>query len=162
MSKAETVKNEILKQHPKANIEIQQLDLSSLDSIKHFSNKVINKFDCLDVLINIAGVMMCPFSKTQDGFEIQMGTNHLGPLALTGQLMPLLKKTKDSRIIYTSSIAHTQGNIDFSDLNWEKRKYKTSNAYGDSKLTNLYFTYELVEKLKNDSSNPTVLASLPG
>jgi NAD(P)-dependent dehydrogenase (short-subunit alcohol dehydrogenase family) len=162
VSKAETIKNEILKQHPKANIETLQLDLSSLDSIKQFSNEVINKFDRLDVLINNAGVMMCPFSKTQDGFEIQMGTNHLGPFALTGQLMPLLKKTKDSRIVSTSSIAHTQGNIDFSDLNWEKRKYKTSNAYGDSKLANLYFTYQLVEKLKNDPSNPTVLAAHPG
>ncbi|MGK0365794.1 MAG: NAD(P)-dependent dehydrogenase (short-subunit alcohol dehydrogenase family) [Saprospiraceae bacterium] len=162
VKKAEAVKNEIQIQHPNSTIEIQKLDLSSLDSIKQFSNEINNKFDRLDVLINNAGIMVPPYSTTQDGFEIQMGTNHLGPFALTGQLIPLLKKTKDSRIVSTSSIAHTQGNIDFSDLNWEKRKYKTSNAYGDSKLANLYFTYELAEKLKDDPNAPIVLAAHPG
>lgn len=162
ISKAKTVKNEIQIKQPKSNIAIEKLDLSSLDSIKQFSNEVNNKYDRLDVLINNAGIMMCPFSKTQDGFEIQMGTNHLGPFALTGQLMPLLKKTKDSRVVSTSSIAHTQGNIDFSDLNWEKRDYKTSSAYGDSKLANLYFTYEMAEKFKDDPNAPIVLAAHPG
>jgi NAD(P)-dependent dehydrogenase (short-subunit alcohol dehydrogenase family) len=75
--------------------------------------------------------MMCPYSKTEDGFEIQMGTNHLGHFALTGLLMSLLKKTGNSRIVVTSSMAHTGGNIDFADLQWEKRKYNTIRAYGE-------------------------------
>jgi NAD(P)-dependent dehydrogenase (short-subunit alcohol dehydrogenase family) len=106
--------------------------------------------------------MTCPFSKTEDGFEIQMGTNHLGHFALTGLLMPLLKKTKGARIVATSSIAHRQGNIDFEDINWEKRKYDTAKAYGDSKLANLYFAYELARKLKDDPSAPLVTAAHPG
>jgi NAD(P)-dependent dehydrogenase (short-subunit alcohol dehydrogenase family) len=106
--------------------------------------------------------MACPYSKTKDGFEIQMGTNHLGHFALTGQLISLLKKTPNSRVVNVSSIAHTSGNIDFDDLNWEKRKYRTWSAYSDSKLANLYFTYELSRKLEKDKGNPIILASHPG
>ena len=76
--------------------------------------------------------------------------------------MPLLKKTKGSRIVAVSSGAHSMGNIDFSDLNWEKKNYNTQRAYGDSKLANLYFTYELARKLKNDGNNPRVTAAHPG
>ena len=101
--------------------------------------------------------MACPYSKTKDGFEIQMGTNHLGHFALTGQLISLLKKTPNSRVVNVSSIAHTSGNIDFDDLNWEKRKYRTWSAYSDSKLANLYFTYELSRKLKQTKGHPHVL-----
>ena len=90
IKKAEKVKNEILRQHPNADITLSGLDLSNLSSIKHFSNKIMSDHDQLDLLINNAGIMMCPYSITQDGFEIQMGTNHLGPFALTGLLMPLL------------------------------------------------------------------------
>lgn len=106
--------------------------------------------------------MMCPYSTTEDGFEIQMGTNHLGHFALTGRLMPLLKKTKDSRVVAISSIGHNMGNIDLSDINWEKRKYNTNRAYGDSKLANLYFTYELARKLEDDNNTPMVVAAHPG
>ena len=105
---------------------------------------------------------MCPYSSTEDGFEIQMGTNHLGTYALTGHLMPLLKATSNSRVVVTSSIAHKQGNIDFSDLNWKKRNYKTSKAYGDSKIANLYFTYKLAEILREDTDAPTITAAHPG
>jgi NAD(P)-dependent dehydrogenase (short-subunit alcohol dehydrogenase family) len=91
-----------------------------------------------------------------------MGTNHLGHFALTGQLISLLKKTQNSRVVNVSSIAHTSGNIDFDDLNWEKRKYRTWSAYSDSKLANLYFTYELSRKLGKDKGSPIILASHPG
>jgi NAD(P)-dependent dehydrogenase (short-subunit alcohol dehydrogenase family) len=162
VEKAEQVKAEIVEKHPQADITIKHLDLGSLASIKQFGKEIISEFSQLNVLINNAGVMMCPYGTTEDEFEIQMGTNHLGPFALTGHLMPLLKKTKGSRVIVTSSIAHKQGSIDFSDLNWEKRKYKTSKAYGDSKLANLYFTYELTRKLQGDIHGPAVIAAHPG
>lgn len=162
VDKARVVLNEILHQFPNSNIDIKQLDLSSLDSIRFFANEFEANYNRLDILINNAGVMMCPFSKTIDGFEIQMGVNHLGHFALTGLLMPLLKKTINSRIVVTSSVAHKTGNINFEDLNWEKRKYATGKAYSDSKLANLYFTYELVKRLKDSPDAPLVTASHPG
>lgn len=161
-SKGEKVAEEIRKEFKNADVSVRALDLSNLESVKQFSAEILKDYKRLDILINNAGVMMCPFSKTADGFEIQMGTNHLGHFALTGLLMPLLKKTENSRIVSTSSMAHNMGNIDFSDLNWENRKYKTSRAYGDSKLANLYFTYELMRKLKGEVNGPKVLAAHPG
>lgn len=162
LKKAESVKKEILNENKNAKIDIQELDLCSLESINNFTETINKKYKALDVLINNAGIMACPYSKTKDGFEIQMGTNHLGHFALTGLLLPLIKKTENSRIVNISSIAHKSGNIDFEDLNWEKRKYKPWGAYGDSKLANLYFTYELSRKLKLNKGNPKVLAAHPG
>lgn len=162
IQKAQAVSAEIKQDFPKAKVEIRSLDLSSLDSIKSFAKGFLIDHKKLDILINNAGVMMCPYSKTKDGFEIQMGTNHLGHFALVGLLMPILKNTKDSRIVSTSSIAHKSGNINFEDLNWEKRKYKTTSAYGDSKIANLYFMYELARRQKNDSKAPTITAAHPG
>jgi len=162
VNKTELVKQEILVQYPKSDIKIKHLDLGDLVSIEKFSDEIINEYDHLDVLINNAGVMMCPYSTTKDGFEIQMGTNHLGVFALTGRLMPLLKKTKNSRIIVTSSAAHKQGKIDFSDLNWTKRKYSTIKAYGDSKLASLYFTYEFARKFGANKDAPKITAAHPG
>lgn len=160
--KGKTVAAEITKDLPNAKIDIRKLDLGSLSSIQSFTEGVKASYDHLDILINNAGVMACPFSKTEDDFEIQMGTNHLGPFALTGLLMPLLKKTQASRIVSTSSIAHKQGDIDFEDINWAGREYVTNKAYGDSKLANLYFTYELARRLKDDPEAPTVTAAHPG
>ena len=162
INKAESVANEILEENKNAKIDIEELDLSRLESIKNFSQLIIKKYKSLDCLINNAGIMACPYSKTKDGFEIQMGTNHLGHFALTGQLISLLKKTPNSRVVNVSSIAHTSGNIDFDDLNWEKRKYRTWSAYSDTKLANLYFTYELSRKLEEDKGSPIILASHPG
>jgi NAD(P)-dependent dehydrogenase (short-subunit alcohol dehydrogenase family) len=160
--KGDTVVQEIKDVIPNASIDVRKLDLDSLKSVKEFSDGVSASYDRLDILINNAGVMACPFSKTTDGFEIQMGVNHLGHFALTGHLMPLLKKTKDSRIVATSSIAHRQGNINFDDINWADREYATGKAYGDSKIANLYFTYELARKLKGDPNAPKVTAAHPG
>ncbi len=162
VKKGESVISEIKNEFPSADISVRELDLTSLESIETFAEGITNDFDRLDILINNAGIMMCPYSKTKDGFEIQMGTNHFGHFALTGYLMPLLKKTKDSRIVATSSAAHNMGNIDFSDINWEKRKYNTQRAYGDSKIANLYFMYELVKKIENEENAPKVTAAHPG
>lgn len=160
--KGELVATEIKKAFPNAKIEVRHLDLGSLNSVKAFSENMNASYDHLDILINNAGVMACPFSKTEDGFEIQMGINHLGHFALTGLLMPLLKKTIGSRIVVTSSVAHRQGNIDFEDFHWNTRKYNSWNAYGDSKLANLYFAYELSRKLIDDLNAPLVVAAHPG
>ena len=161
-NKAEAVSGGIREEFPAADISVRELDLTSLKSIAAFADSILADFDRLDVLINNAGIMACPFAKTADGFEIQMGTNHLGHFALTGRLMPLLKKTGGSRLVVVSSVGHKFGNIDFSDLNWETRKYKTNNAYFDSKLANLYFTYELARRLGENGSSPVVTAAHPG
>jgi len=160
--KAKTVREEIVKTYPNAKIDIRSLDLSSLTSIKLFSDEISTSYNQLDILINNAGVMYCPFSKTEDGFEMQMGTNHLGPYALTAQLMPLILKSANSRIVNTASLAHLTGNIDFEDINWENRAYKTMQAYADSKIANLYFHYELAKKLQGQENAPLVIAAHPG
>ena len=160
--KAEVVVKEILKDYPEAKIEISQLDLNSLDSVKSFVETFTKNNKQLDILINNAGVMMCPYSKTKDGFEIQMGVNHLGHFALTGLLMPLLMNTQSSRVVVTSSIAHKTGNINFDDINWESRQYNTNKAYSDSKLANLYFTHELVRKFKGVENAPLFTTAHPG
>ena len=161
-AKGERAAGEIRKEYPGSEVEVMKLDLAGLKSVKSFADEFMKQYDRLDILINNAGVMMCPYSKTEDGFEIQMGTNHLGHFALTGHLMPLLKETQGSRIVATSSMGHRMGNIDFSDMNWEKRKYNTNRAYGDSKLANLYFTYELARKFDGDPNAPMATAAHPG
>ena len=150
VEKANAIKSQM--QQNKSKVIIEHLDLTSLNSVEKFSDKILSNYVFLDVLINNAGIMACPYSKTQDGFEIQMGTNHIGHFVLTAKLFPLLRKTKNSRIVNVSSISHSSGNIDFDDINWEKRKYRTWNAYGDSKLANLLFTYALSRKLQNNKN----------
>ena len=116
LEKASDSKDKILKDYPDANIELYQLDLADLDNIRSFANKFTNENDRLDILINNAGVMIPPYSKTKNNFELQFGTNHLGHFALTGLLLPLLEKNDDGRIITVSSIAHNPGIIDFNDF----------------------------------------------
>jgi len=145
--KGDAALNKIKSQNSNADVKVMLLDLANLKSIKTFADEYKKKYTQLDLLINNAGVMMPPYGKTNDGFELQFGTNHLGHFALTGHLFELIKNTSNSRIINVSSGAHNWGNIDFSDLTWENRKYKASKAYGDSKIANLYFTYELQKRL---------------
>ena len=162
IQKAEGVVQEIRRAFPQAQFDIRYLDLSSLESVRTFAQGILTSRVRIDVLINNAGIMASPFARTKDGFEIQMGTNHLGHFALTGLLMPLLMKTRASRVVATSSIVHSQGIIDFSDINWKESEYNTGNAYGDSKLANLYFAYELSRKLKKETNAPVVTAAHPG
>lgn len=145
-----------------ADVTVMELDLASLDSVRKFAEEFKKSYSQLDLLINNAGVMMPPYSKTADGFELQFGTNHLGHFALTGLLLDLILKTENSRIVTVSSGASGAGNLDFDDLNWEKRKYKRMKTYGDSKIANLYFTYALQEKLGKAGSKTIALASHPG
>jgi NAD(P)-dependent dehydrogenase (short-subunit alcohol dehydrogenase family) len=162
VQKGQGVADAIRQEYTAADVSVRELDLADLTSVKTFAESILKDYARLDILINNAGVMMCPYSKTADGFEMQFGTNHLGHFALTGRLLPLLKKTQGSRIVVLSSMAHKMGNPDFSDLNWEKRKYNTNRAYGDSKLANLYFAYELARKLETEGNNPIVTAAHPG
>ena len=162
LEKARAVVDKIQEQFPAADVTVRELDLSKLESVNAFANSIVEDFERLDVLINNAGIMMCPYSETDEGFEIQMGTNHLGHFALTGRLLPLLRATEGSRLVVVSSMAHKMGNIDFSDFNWDSRKYDTNRAYGDSKLANLLFTYELTRKLAGNGKNPIVTAAHPG
>jgi len=160
--KGNSAVNKIKRQHKNVNVEFMGLDLADLDSVRLFTKIFKEKFNKLDLLINNAGVMIPPYGKTKDGFELQFGTNHLGHFALTGLLIELLKNTKNSRIVNVSSAAHKYGNLNFADLNWEKRKYKTWRAYGDSKISNLYFTYELQRRLADSKSTVKVTAAHPG
>ena len=148
---------ELVVENPDGQFELMMLDLSSLDSVHTFASTFQEKFDHLDILCNNAGVMMLPeFQKTADGFEMQFGTNHLGHFALTGLLFPLLKKTAGARIVTVSSNAHRWGKFELDNLNSEK-KYNRNSAYGISKISNLYFTYELQRRC--DASNLKIVAA---
>ncbi len=137
-----------------SKIETAYLDLSDLDSVREFANSMKSKLKSLDVLINNAGIMMCPYWKTKQGYEMQFGTNHLGHFLLTNELLPLLKKSDSSRIVTVSSRAHygywptKKGfSINWEDLNWDKN-YSSVNAYSQSKLANILFTKELAKRLE--------------
>jgi len=162
LEKGEKAKAKIVSQNKNADIELMEIDLSDLSSVKAFADEFNNKYDKLDILINNAGVMIPPYSKTKDGFELQFGTNHLGHFALTLQLLDLIKSTPNSRIVTVSSGAHKFGNINFDDLNWENRKYKPMRSYGDSKIANLYFTSELIKRISGTDNNVLVTAAHPG
>lgn len=148
--------------HRSADIKVMELDLADLSSVRRFAEKFTSDYSRLDLLINNAGVMVPPYSKTSDGFELQFGTNHLGHFALTGLLLDMIIKTPGSRIVNVSSGAHKFGDLNFEDLNWETRSYKKARAYGDSKIANIYFTYELQKKLRDAGYETLVAAAHPG
>ncbi len=149
------------KAFPKAEIEFIQLDLSKLSSVKSFVKEFKQKFNKLDILINNAGIMVPPFSKTEDGFESQMAVNYFAHFLLTGLLMNELEAADKARVISLSSIAHKRGKIDFDNLNAEKN-YNKSAVYSQSKLACLIFAYELDRKLRNAKSSVISLAAHPG
>ena len=146
---------------PAASLELRALDLASLASIRACAADFLARHDRLDLQINNAGVMAIPYRKTADGFEMQFGTNHLGHFALTGLLMPLVRTTPAGRVVTVSSGAHLFGKIDFDNLNGE-RSYKKWGAYGQTKLANLLFTYELQRKLEAAGSPVISVAAHPG
>jgi NAD(P)-dependent dehydrogenase (short-subunit alcohol dehydrogenase family) len=135
--------------------EVRHLDLASLSSIREFAEGWDGD---IDVLINNAGIMIPPHSKTTDGFEMQFGTNHLGHFALTN----LLLEQVTGRVVTISSMGHRSGTIDFDDLNWEHRRYRAWPAYGQSKLANLLFTAELQRRLAAVHSTVLSVAAHPG
>jgi NAD(P)-dependent dehydrogenase (short-subunit alcohol dehydrogenase family) len=137
----------IERETPTATVALQELDLTSLDSVRAASDQLRSDYDHIDLLINNAGVMWTPKSTTKDGFELQFGTNHLGHFALTGLLLDRLLPVAGSRVVTVSSIGHRIiADIHFDDLQWE-RSYNRVAAYGQAKLANLLFTYELQNRL---------------
>ena len=132
-------------------VEVMELDLASLASVRIFAETFLAKYDRLDGLVNNAGVMMTPEGKTMDGFETQFGINHLGHFLLTELLLDILKASAPSRIVNVSSVAHAgmgrNGEIVFNDLNFEKRKYNAGEAYAQSKFANLLHAAELARRL---------------
>jgi NAD(P)-dependent dehydrogenase (short-subunit alcohol dehydrogenase family) len=163
IEKGEKAKNEILEVIPDGKIELMQLDLGDLDSVRSFVASFKKKYKKLDVLLNNAGIMMTPYFTTKDGFEGQFGTNHLGHFALTGLLMDVILSTPGSRVVNVSSGAHRNGDMDFNNLQFENGEgYKSMKAYGRSKLSNLLFTYELQRKLEAANKETIAVAAHPG
>lgn len=142
-------------------LEVVLLDLASLASVAACAAEVAARHTTLDLLINNAGVMTPPYGHTEDGFELQLGINHLGHFALTGRLLPLLLSTPGSRVVTVSSLAHRKGRIDFGNLNGE-RGYRRMEFYRQSKLANLLFAVELDKRLKVHGHGVKSLACHPG
>ncbi|KAH8252491.1 hypothetical protein KR032_000258 [Drosophila birchii] len=159
LNRCEETRLEIVKETNNPNVFSRELDLNSLDSVRKFVAGFKREQDKLHVLINNAGIMRCPRRLTKDGFESQLGVNHMGHFLLTNLLLDVLKKSAPSRIVVLSSVAHTKGSINFSDLNSEK-SYDEIDAYSQSKLANVLFGRELAKRL--EGSGVTVNALNPG
>ena len=145
--KGEAAVVQVKKRSGNENVVFLKLDLSSLESVRTFSSKVLASEPHIDILVNNAGVMACPYSKTADGFEMQIGVNHLAHFLLTHLLLDRMKETPSARIVNVSSLAHHWGKIKFDDLNSE-RSYSSVGAYSQSKLANVLFTRSLAKRLE--------------
>ena len=161
VEKGEQAAQTIRQHYPAAEVKVMALNLSDLKSVKGFAEAFLRANDRLDILINNAGVMARPEVRTDDGFEMQFGTNHLGHFALTGLLLPALKAAADSRVVTVSSFVHNSGDIHFDDLQW-KKKYDRWGAYAQSKLANLLFTYELQRRFAASGNKSISVGCHPG
>ncbi|XP_020102337.1 short-chain dehydrogenase TIC 32, chloroplastic isoform X4 [Ananas comosus] len=169
MEAANNVKELLVKSNPKAHVDVLQLDLSSLKSVRAFADKFISMNLPLNILINNAGVMFCPYQLSEDGIEMQFATNHLGHFSLTNLLLEKMKETSRStgiegRIVNLSSIAHLhtyEEGILFDKLN-DRRGYSDKKAYGQSKLANILHANELSRRLKEEGANITANSVHPG
>ncbi|XP_073844811.1 retinol dehydrogenase 13-like [Musca autumnalis] len=159
MKKCEEAREEIVLETRNKYVYCRECDLASLESIRKFAETFKAEQKRLDILINNAGVMRCPRSLTKEGFELQLGVNHMGHFLLTNLLLDELKKAAPSRIVVLSSVAHTRGEINVGDLNSEK-SYDEGKAYNQSKLANVLFTRELGRRL--EGTGVTVNALHPG
>ena len=149
-----TAKGDAAAERMTGDVQVRRLDLQDLASIQEFADGV----EQVDVLVNNAGIMAVPYAQTKDGFESQIGTNHLGHFALTNRLLPKLT----DRVVTVSSIMHLIGYLSLKDLNWKARPYFAWPAYGQSKLANLLFTSELQRRLKRAGSPVVAHAAHPG
>jgi NAD(P)-dependent dehydrogenase (short-subunit alcohol dehydrogenase family) len=162
VDKGEAAARQIRGDYPAAAVDVMALDLASLESVRRFAGEFARRHATLQLLINNAGVMALPDRReTADGFEMQFGTNHLGHFALTGLLMPLIACTPGARVVSVSSMAHRLGRINFDDLN-ATRSYRRWTAYGQSKLANLLFIYELQRRFEAAGVDAAAVAAHPG
>ncbi len=161
LTKGETAVHQIVQENPEAEAKLIQLDLADLASVRRFADTFTKQHDRLDILINNAGIMWAPFRKTADGFESQFGTNHLGHFALTGLLLETIVHTSQARVVTVSSWGERYGKIAFDNLNAEKG-YDSEQAYADSKLANILFTYELQRRFENANVTAIAAAVHPG
>jgi NAD(P)-dependent dehydrogenase (short-subunit alcohol dehydrogenase family) len=160
LDKGQAAVDRIRQSTPGADVVLQELDLSSLKSVQTAADQLKADYPAIDLLINNAGVMWTPKETTADGFELQFGTNHLGHFAFTGLLLDHLLHVEGSRVVTVSSLGHRiSASIHFDDLQWERR-YNRVQAYGQAKLANLLFTYELQRRLTG--KNTVALAAHPG
>jgi NAD(P)-dependent dehydrogenase (short-subunit alcohol dehydrogenase family) len=159
--KGQAAVGRIIQGYPQARAELIPLDLSDLASVRRFAGEFTGRHDRLDILINNAGIMWSPHGKTADGFELQFGTNHLGHFALTGLLLDLIIHTPNARVITVSSWGERYGVMNFEDLNPEKN-YDPEQAYGQSKLANMLFAYELQRRFEDAGVNAIAAAVHPG
>jgi protochlorophyllide reductase len=161
LQKGETARQEILQEQPNASLDLMKLDVGDLSSVRAFAAAFKEKYDRLDILLNNAGVMAIPRQETPDGFEMQLGVNHLGHFALTGLLLDVIAKTPNARIHNVSSSANYTGTINFDDL-MGKQNYSRWAAYGQSKLANILFTFELQKRLIAAGHDTIANVSHPG
>jgi NAD(P)-dependent dehydrogenase (short-subunit alcohol dehydrogenase family) len=159
--KADAAAAEIRAAAPAVTVKVLALDLASLDSVRAFAKRFLAAHDALDLLILNAGLMAPPRRETADGFEVQIGTNHLGHFALAGLVLGAMEGRDDARVVTVSSEAHRIGRIDFDDLHGERR-YRRWSAYGQSKLANLLFALELDRRLRAAGSTVKSVAAHPG
>jgi len=160
LDKGKEAADRIVAATPGASVAVQELDLTSLESVRAAADQVRSQHDTIDLLINNAGVMFTPKATTKDGFELQFGTNHLGHFAFTGLLLDRLLAVEGSRVVTVSSMGHRfVSGIRFDDLQWE-HEYSRIGAYGQAKLANLLFTYELQRRLRGTST--IAVAAHPG
>ncbi|XP_054152566.1 retinol dehydrogenase 11-like [Oppia nitens] len=163
VKKAETAVAQIKALNPGADIHVLRLDLSSLKSVRMFAKELSSLESTIDILINNAGVMACPEWQTEDGFEMQFGTNHLGHFLLTMHLLPLIKRSSNARIVNVSSCGHQLGDINLNNIMLRNGAYSPMIAYGQSKLANVLFTRELARRLTSTNVNNVNVYSLnPG
>jgi NAD(P)-dependent dehydrogenase (short-subunit alcohol dehydrogenase family) len=160
--KAERAADEVRAADPGADVEVVPLDLASLHSVATAAALVTDREDQLDLLLNNAGLMAIDQAKTEDGFEMQFGVNHLGHFALTAGLAPLILATPDSRVVTMSSVGHRMGTLRLDDLFFESRGYDRWRPYFQSKLANMFFTAELDRRLREAGSSTKALAAHPG
>ena len=146
---------------PDAQVQLEELDLASLESVRGFADRYKATHDGLDLLINNAGVMAPPRRRTADGFELQFGTNHLGHFLLTTLLLDSMEGREDARVVTLSSTAHKMGRIAFDNLNGDRHYFRWF-SYGQSKLANLLFALELDRRLRAQGSTVKSLAAHPG
>jgi NAD(P)-dependent dehydrogenase (short-subunit alcohol dehydrogenase family) len=163
--KGKAALNKLMDLAPGASCELAVFDLADLDTVSDYTKALLDSGRRLDVLINNAGVMACPLARTKQGFEMQIGVNHLGHFLLTEELLPRIKEAgaehADARIVNLASSANYGGTIDFDDLNWDKKGYQKWPAYCQSKLANVMYSYELDRRLPA-SEGITVNAVHPG